>query len=94
MVRIVTDSSVLYTKEEAEKHPKKNMLMKALGCNAFVEPDVSVKGFLRDDIFSSISYFSPHFILRCGVFCCTVSAFKLNWLTRNTNVTKPFKILS
>ena len=24
--------------------------MKALGCNAFVEPDVSVKGFLRDDI--------------------------------------------
>ena len=38
------------TKEEAEKHPKKNMLMKALGCNAFVEPDVSVKGFLRDDI--------------------------------------------
>ena len=26
------------------------MLMKALGCNAFVEPDVSVKGFLRDDI--------------------------------------------
>ena len=37
-------------KEEAEKHPKKNMLMKALGCNAFVEPDVSVKGFLRDDI--------------------------------------------
>ena len=38
------------TKEEAENHPKKNMLMKALGCNAFVEPDVSVKGFLRDDI--------------------------------------------
>ena len=26
------------------------MLMKALGCTAFVEPDVSVKGFLRDDI--------------------------------------------
>ena len=28
----------------------KNMLMKALGCNAFVEPDVMVKGFLKDDI--------------------------------------------
>ena len=38
------------TKEEAENHPKKNMLMKALGCNAFVEPDVMVKGYLKDDI--------------------------------------------
>ena len=38
------------TKEEAFNHPKKNMLMKALGCNAFVEPDVMVKGFLKDDI--------------------------------------------
>ena len=38
------------TKEEAEVHPKKNMLMKAIGCSAFVEPDVSVKGFLREDI--------------------------------------------
>ena len=26
------------------------MLLKALGCNAFVEPDVMVKGFLKDDI--------------------------------------------
>ena len=31
-------------------HPQKNMLMKALGCNAFVEPDVMVKGFLKEDI--------------------------------------------
>ena len=38
------------TKEQAEHHPQKNMLMKALGCNAFVEPDVMVKGFLKDDI--------------------------------------------
>lgn len=38
------------TKEEAAHHPQKNMLMKALGCNAFVEPDVMVKGFLKDDI--------------------------------------------
>ena len=37
------------TKEEAEVHPKKNMLMKALGCNAFVEPDVMVRGFLKED---------------------------------------------
>ena len=26
------------------------MLMKALGCTAFVEPDVMVKGFIKDDI--------------------------------------------
>ena len=38
------------TKEEAFNHPKKNMLMKALGCNSLVEPDVIRKGFLKDDI--------------------------------------------
>lgn len=26
------------------------MLIKALGCSTFVEPDVMVKGFLKDDI--------------------------------------------
>lgn len=38
------------TPEEAVHHPQKNMLMKALGCSAFVEPDVMVRGFLKDDI--------------------------------------------
>ena len=38
------------TKEEAYNHPKKNMLMKAIGCNSLVEPDVFCKGFLKDDI--------------------------------------------
>ena len=38
------------TKEEAYNHPKKNMLTKALGCTAYVEPDIMVKGFLKDDI--------------------------------------------
>lgn len=38
------------TKEEAIDHPKKNMLMKALGCEAYVEPDIMVKGFLKDDV--------------------------------------------
>lgn len=38
------------TKEEAYNHPKKNMLMKALGCNSFVEPDLICKGFFKDDI--------------------------------------------
>lgn len=46
--KLVKDGTI--TKEEAENHPKKNMLMKALGCNAFVEPDVIVKGFLKNDI--------------------------------------------
>ena len=37
------------TKEEAKHHPKKNMLTKAIGCNAFVEPDVMVRGFQKGD---------------------------------------------
>lgn len=46
--KLVKDGTI--TQEEAEHHPRKNMLMKALGCNAFIEPDVAVKGFLKDDI--------------------------------------------
>ena len=39
------------TKEESLNHPKKNMLMKALGCTPFIEPDAMVRGFLKDDVF-------------------------------------------
>ncbi len=46
--KLVSDGTI--TKEEAYNHPKKNMLIKALGCSAYVEPDVTVKGFLKDDI--------------------------------------------
>ena len=46
--KLVKDGTI--TQEQAEHHPQKNMLMKALGCNAFVEPDVMIKGFLKDDI--------------------------------------------
>lgn len=46
--KLVKDGEI--TAEQAEHHPKKNMLMKALGCNAFVEPDMMVKGFLKDDV--------------------------------------------
>ena len=45
---LVNDGTI--TKEEAKNHPKKNMLMKALGCTPFVEPDIAIKGFLKDDI--------------------------------------------
>lgn len=46
--KLVKDGTI--TQEEAKNHPQKNLLMRALGCNAFVEPDVMVKGFLKDDI--------------------------------------------
>ena len=46
--QLIKEGSI--TKEEAYNHPKKNMLTKALGCTAFVEPDVMVKGFLKDDV--------------------------------------------
>lgn len=56
--RITTDHSYVetlvkdgtITRAEAFYHPKKNMLMKALGCTEKIEPDVTVKGFLPDDI--------------------------------------------
>ena len=46
--KLVKDGTI--TEEEARNHPKKNMLMKALGCTAFLEPDVTVKGFIKDDV--------------------------------------------
>ncbi len=45
--QLVKDGTI--TKEEAENHPKKNMLMKALGCTPYVEPDLMIKGFLKGD---------------------------------------------
>ena len=45
---LVEDGTI--TKEEAEHHPKKNMLMKALGCEEKIEADVMVKGFLKNDV--------------------------------------------
>ena len=38
------------TKEESMNHPKKNMLLKALGCTEFIEPDSMIKGFIKGDI--------------------------------------------
>ena len=46
--KLVKDGTI--TREEAASHPKKNMLTKALGCTELVEPDITVKGFLKDDI--------------------------------------------
>ena len=38
------------TKEESMNHPKKNMLIKALGCTEYIEPDTMIKAFLKGDI--------------------------------------------
>ncbi len=46
--KLVREGSI--TKEEAYNHPKKNMLLKALGCDSLVKPDVFYKAFLKDDI--------------------------------------------
>lgn len=46
--KLVKDGTI--TKQEAINHPQKNMLTKALGCTLFVEPDVIVRGFKKDDI--------------------------------------------
>jgi serine/threonine protein phosphatase PrpC len=46
--KLVKDGTI--TKEEAIHHPKKNMLMKALGCEEKIEPDIMVKGFNSNDI--------------------------------------------
>ena len=45
--KLVKDGTI--TKEEAIHHPKKNMLMKALGCEEQIEPDIMVKGFNPTD---------------------------------------------
>ena len=38
------------TKQEAEDHPQKNILLKVVGCERKLEPDILVKGFIKDDI--------------------------------------------
>lgn len=38
------------TKEEAKNHPQKNVLLKVLGCEENVKPDIITKGFLKGDV--------------------------------------------
>ena len=38
------------TIEEAKDHPQKNVLLKALGCDRDITPDVITKGFVKGDI--------------------------------------------
>lgn len=46
--QLVEDGKI--TREEANHHPKKNMLLKALGCTPYVEPDVRARNFEKNDI--------------------------------------------
>lgn len=46
--KLIKDGTI--TRDQAEHHPKKNMLTNALGCTSYVEPDILVKGFQKDDI--------------------------------------------
>ena len=45
--KLVEDGTI--TRQEAEHHPKKHMLMKALGCTAYVEPDLLEKKIKLND---------------------------------------------
>ena len=46
--QLVEDGKI--TREEANHHPKKNMLTKALGCTAYVEPDIRARNLEEGDI--------------------------------------------
>ena len=46
--KLIEDGTI--TREEAMTHPKKNMLMKALGCTPYVEPDVRARNYIVGDI--------------------------------------------
>lgn len=46
--KLVEDGKI--TREEANTHPKKNMLMKALGCMPFLEPDIRARNIEENDI--------------------------------------------
>ena len=46
--KLVKDGTI--TREESYTHPKKNMLIQAVGCEKTINPEILVKGFLKDDI--------------------------------------------
>ena len=46
--QLVEDGKI--TRQEAQNHPKKNMLLKALGCTAYVEPDIRARNLEKRDV--------------------------------------------
>ena len=65
------------TKDEAEIHPKKNILTKALGCNAFVEPDMLVRGFQKDDILVMCSDGLSNMVSQDDIFNIVTKNFEI-----------------
>lgn len=65
------------TKEEAKYHPKKNMLTKALGCSAFVEPDVMVRGFQKEDTLVICSDGLTNMVAQKDIFNIVKSNFEI-----------------
>ena len=65
------------TKDEAEIHPKKNILVKALGCNAFVEPDMLVRGFQKDDILVMCSDGLSNMVSQDDIFNIVTKNFEI-----------------
>ena len=46
--QLVEDGKI--TRQEAQHHPKKNMLTKALGCTNYVEPDIRARNIEKQDV--------------------------------------------
>lgn len=46
--KLINDGKI--TKEEAKVHPQKNILTKALGCTAYIEPDLLIENLEENDI--------------------------------------------
>lgn len=46
--QLIEDGKI--TRQEAQNHPKKNMLLKALGCTVYVEPDIRARNLEKGDI--------------------------------------------
>lgn len=57
--QLVEDKKI--TREEAEHHPKKNMLLKALGCTSYVEPDIRARNVEKKRyIFNVLRWFDKY----------------------------------
>lgn len=77
--KLVKDGTI--TREQAVNHPKKNMLTKALGCTSFVEPDVTVKGFLKEDALCMCSDGLSNMIQDDEIYNCIMN--DINSATKN-----------
>lgn len=64
--QLIEDGKI--TREEANTHPKKNMLTKALGCTAYIEPDLRARNFEPGDIFMMCSDGLTNMVTEAQIF--------------------------